>query len=199
MVSFVGFMKDVSSSNFGLVIAHLVPGAVALAGFRPFSATVQSWFATEPLDAPTVGGFMYVTLASIAAGVTLNTVRWAVLDTIHSWTGLPQPAWNFSRLRDNVAAYTVLNEIHYKYYQFHGNLLVALLVVYVARRIHLGALTAPLGWLDLGFLLLSVILFVGSRDTLRKYYARVSQFLGTGKPVHRTRPAARGRRTRPAS
>jgi hypothetical protein len=128
---------------------------------------------------PTVGGFMYITLASVAVGVTVSTVRWAVIDSIHRWTGLPQPRWDFSRLQDKVTAYNVLNEIHYKYYMFHSNLLTALLFVYVARRIHSGFVAAPIGWLDLGVAFLLVILFVGSRDNLRKYYERVAQLLGT--------------------
>ena len=174
-------MKEVSSSNFGLLIAFLLPGFVVLWGASYFSETIALWLSGSGAT-PTVGGFMYVTLASVAAGVTVSTVRWAVIDTIHRWTGLPQPHWDFSRLQDNVAAYNVLNEIHYKFYQFHGNLLIALFFVYVARRVHFGFLAEPLGWVDLGCLLLSVILFVGSRDTLRKYYVRVSQLLGSGRP-----------------
>ena len=174
-------MKEVSSSNFGLLIAFLLPGFVVLWGASYFSGTIALWLSGSG-ETPTVGGFMYVTLASVAAGVTVSTVRWAVIDTIHHWTGLPQPHWDFSRLQDNVAAYNVLNEIHYKFYQFHGNLLIALFFVYVARRVHLGFFVEPLGWVDLGCLLLSVILFVGSRDTLRKYYVRVSQLLGSGRP-----------------
>ena len=64
---------------------------------------------------------MFVTLASVAAGVTVSTVRWLVIDTIHHWTGLPQPAWDFSRFQDRVGAYNVLNDIHYKFYQSHAN------------------------------------------------------------------------------
>src|SRR5437763_832294 len=122
VVSCVRFMKEVTSSNFGLLIAFLLPGFTSLWGASYFSETVGHWL-SDAGTTPTVGGFMYVTLASVAAGVTVSTVRWAVLDTIHRWTGLPQPAWDFSRLQDNVVAYNVLNEIHYKYYQFHGNLL----------------------------------------------------------------------------
>ena len=122
---------------------------------------------------------MYITLASVAAGVTVSTVRWAVIDTIHRWTGLAQPTWDFSRLQDKVTAYNVLNEIHYRYYLFHSNVLVALIFVYLARRIHLGVVAEPFGWFDLGFVLLLTILFVGSRDNLRKYYERVAQLLGT--------------------
>lgn len=171
-------MNEVSSHNFGHLIAFLLPGFTALWGISYFSETVRRWLTESGTTTPTVGGFLYITLASVAAGVTVSTVRWAVLDTIHRWTGLPPPRWDFSRFQDKVAAYIVLNEIHYKYYQFHGNVLVALLFLYIARRIHAGFLTAPFGWLDLGFAALSVILFVGSRDTLVKYYGRVSQLLG---------------------
>ena len=172
-------MTEVSATNFGLLIAYLVPGFTALWGTSYFSETVRHWLSGSGATTPTVGGFMYITLASIAAGVTVSTVRWAIIDTIHRLTGLPQPNWNFSRLQDNVTAYNVLNEIHYKYYLFHSNLFVALLFVYTARRIHFGFFAEPVGWFDLSFLLLSVILFVGSRDNLRKYYERVAQLLGT--------------------
>jgi hypothetical protein len=115
----------------------------------------------------------------VAAGVTVSTVRWLVIDKIHHWTGIRQPPWNFSRLGRNVDAYNVLNDIHYKFYLFHANGLISLLFVYVARRAHQGLFTVPFGWLDLGFALLAVVFFVGSRDMLHKYHTRVSQLLGT--------------------
>ncbi len=177
-------MKEVSSSNFGLLIGFLLPGFAVLWGVSYFSETVAHWLAGSGTT-PTVGGFMYVTLASVGAGVTVSTVRWLVIDTIHRWTGIRQPRWNFARLQDNVGAYNVLNDIHYKFYLFHANGLIALMFVYVARRLHHGIFTAPIGWLDLGFMVLSLVLFVGSRDMLRKYFARVSQLLGDGSSEHR--------------
>ena len=179
-------MKEISSGNFGLLIAFVLPGFVILWGASYFSETISIWLSTSNDSAPTVGGFMYVTLASVAAGMTASTVRWVIIDTLHSWTGLPQPQWDFSRLQENVAAYNVLNEIHYKHYQFHANSEVALIFVYVSRRIHLGFFTTGVGWFDVGFMVLSVILFVGSRDTLRKYYSRVSDLLGpdVAAPAH---------------
>jgi hypothetical protein len=181
VLSSLHFVNDVSPSNFGLLIGFLLPGFMVLWGVSYSSATVRLWL-TGPDATPSVGGFMFVTLASVAAGVTVSTVRWAVLDTIHRWTGLTQPEWDFSRLHDRVAAYNVLNDIHYKFYLFHGNALLALIFVYTSRRIHAGFVTPPVGLLDLGFVALSVILFVGSRDCLRKYYQRVGQLLG-GRPI----------------
>lgn len=171
-------MKEVSPGNFGLLIGFVLPGFIVLWGLSYFSATVRLWL-TGAGTTPTVGGFMFGTLASVAAGVTVSTVRWLVIDTIHHWTGIRQPPWNFARLQDNVGAYNVLNDIHYKFYLFHANGLIALLFVYVSRRLQHGIFTAPFGWIDLGFVALSLVLFVGSRDMLRKYYLRVSQLLGT--------------------
>lgn len=171
-------MKEISFSNFGLLIAFLLPGFTALWGMSYSSETIRQWLSATDATTPTVGGFMYATLASIAAGVTVSTVRWAIIDTIHGWTGLPQPHWDFAHLQDNVEAYNVLNEVHYNFYQFHGNMLVALVFAYLARRIHSGFFVTPIGWTDLGILALSAILFAGSRDTLRKYYSRVSRLLG---------------------
>jgi hypothetical protein len=171
-------MKDVSPGNFGVLIGFVLPGFVVLWGVSYFSATIRLWLSGAGTT-PTIGGFMFGSLASVAAGVTVSTVRWLVIDRVHHWTGIRQPPWNFSRLGQNVDAYNVLNDIHFKFYLFHANGLIALLFVYVARRTHQGLFTAPVGWVDLGFALLSVVLFVGSRDMLRKYYTRVSQLLGT--------------------
>lgn len=175
-------MKEVSSSNFGLLIAFILPGFTALWGASYISPTLRSWLNGADATGPTVGGFLYVTLASVAAGLTVSTVRWAIIDRIHHWTGLRQPKWDFSRLQENIAAYKVLHEIHYKFYQFNSNALVSLVFLYIARRIHLGLWTAALGWFDVGVLLLVVIFYVGSRDTLRNFYGRANDLLGS-EPV----------------
>ena len=84
-------MKEVSTSNFGLLIAFVLPGFTALWGAAYISPVLRSWLVGSGMTGPTVGGFLYVTLASVAAGLTVSTVRWAVIDTIHHWTGLTQP------------------------------------------------------------------------------------------------------------
>ena len=76
-------MRELNSGNFGLVIAYLLPGFVALLGVSFFSEPVQTWFSVSPVALPTVGGFLYVTLGSLSAGVIVSTVRWATVDTIH--------------------------------------------------------------------------------------------------------------------
>ena len=65
-------MTEWTDKNFGLVIAYLLPGFVALWGVGCFSPTVASWISASPQGAPTVAGVCYVTLASLAAGLIAN-------------------------------------------------------------------------------------------------------------------------------
>jgi hypothetical protein len=123
----------VTNANFGPLIAYLVPGATVLLGFSQFSPTLRGWFGAGSLESPTIGGFLYLTTASIAVGMTVSALRWALVDTIHSCTGLPLPKLDFSRLGQNVDAYALLIEIHYRhylFYLFYANMFVATGIAY---------------------------------------------------------------------
>lgn len=169
--------KGASINDFGLLIAYVLPGFVALWGAAFFFPPLRGWVEGSPASAPSVGGFLFVTLASIAAGLTVSTVRWMAVDSLHHRTGIPPPPWDFSHLSESVAAFDVLIEIHYRYYQFYSNTLVALMVAFIARRFSISPWWLPLGWPDWGILVLGLIFFLASRDTLRKYYSRTGQLL----------------------
>ncbi|MDP1798581.1 MAG: hypothetical protein Q8K78_13900 [Planctomycetaceae bacterium] len=171
-------MQPVSNDTFGPLVAYLIPGATALVGFEPYSPVLQSWLASAPPEAPTIGGFLYLTVASLAAGMTMNAVRWAVLDTIHAWTGLRMPAFDFARLAGREQALALLIDIHYKHYQLHGSMLIATAVAYVGSR-SAERITGGLGLFDLLVAILEVVFFLMSRDTLERYQRRVAQLLGT--------------------
>lgn len=171
-------MQTISNDTFGPLVAYLIPGATALIGFEPYSPLLRSWLASAPPDAPTIGGFLYLTLASLAAGMTMNAVRWAVLDPIHAVTGLSMPAFNFARLAGREQAFALLIDIHYKHYQFHGSMLIATAVAYVGWRSAEG-FASGVGMFDLLVALLEVVFFLMSRDTLGRYQRRAAQLLGT--------------------
>jgi hypothetical protein len=178
-------MQSVTNANFGPLIAYLVPGATVLLGFSQFSPPLRGWFGAGSLESPTIGGFLYLTTASIAVGMTVSALRWALVDTIHSCTRLPLPKLDFSRLGQNVDAYALLIEIHYRHYLFYANMFVATGIAYVCYRTNLGGFW-PLGWLDLAFPVLETIFLLTSRDTLQKYYTRGQQLLASdpGAPMH---------------
>jgi hypothetical protein len=169
-------VQTVSNATFGPLIAYLVPGATALLGASQFSPGLRSWFATTPTDMPTIGGFLYLTIASLAVGMTVSAVRWATVDQFHARTGLPIPQLNFSKLGRNVEAFSLLIRIHYEHYQFYANMFVATAVAYACYRVKVGG-PLPVGWPDLGFVAMEAIFLATSRDTWKRYYARSQQLL----------------------
>jgi len=173
-------MQESSITNFGLLIAFLLPGFVALWGVSYGSEIVRSWFGASANDAPTVGGFLYVTLASIIAGMAVTIVRWLVIDTVHHYSGIARPNWDFSRLEERVAAFDMLNELYYRHYQCYANLAVAIVFADLARHFAQATLADRL---DGAAAALVTLFFVGSRDSLRKYYRRSEQLLA---PVRST-------------
>jgi hypothetical protein len=170
-------MTEVNVKNFGVLIAFLLPGLVTLLGIAPYSATVRSWFGTSATTAPTVGGFLYVTLAAIGLGMTTSVIRWLVLDWLHHHTGIRPPEWDFSGLQANLDGFMALVENHYRYYQFYGNMVVAQGIIAIGYALsptlpsEKSRLVLPI------FLALMGLFYVASRDTLAKYYDRASTLL----------------------
>ena len=163
-------MEPVTRQNFGFVIAYLLPGLTALWGVGEYSPVVRFWLGRVPDETPTIGGFLFASLAAIAAGMIVSTLRWALIDTLHHLTGIGRPKWDFSLLQNNLGAFDLIVEHQYRYYQFHGNGFVAVVFLFGMRRAIDGL--APVESLDIALLIVACILFAGSRDTLRKYYVR---------------------------
>ena len=70
-------MKDISNSNFGLLIAYALPGFVViwgLSGIWPMVAGCMS--DVEPCaNIPSLVGFLNSTIAAVAAGMTVSAIR----------------------------------------------------------------------------------------------------------------------------
>ncbi len=190
-----------STQQFGLLIAYVLPGFVALWGLSYQSPLLRQWL-TSPqasVDFPTIGGFLYVALASIALGMTLSAVRWLVIDRINEHTGMARPRWDDTRLQQNLGAYNLLRDIHYRYYQFHANGLLALLVVLAAHPRPRKLDTAediwgllPVDVLDAVLLVLIVVFFMTARDNLAKYHHRVTILLDHLPEPERSPPMSNG-------
>ncbi|RIK67114.1 MAG: hypothetical protein DCC65_07800 [Planctomycetota bacterium] len=159
------------------MIAYLLPGFIGLVGISTVSPAISAWLATSSDGQPTVGGFLYVTIASLALGMFASGLRWLVIDTVHHKSGIRAPNWDFAQLQSNLAAYDLLVEFHYRHYQFYANSFVVIALNYFVRLAGGCQICGGPGWVDAGFLFVEVVLFATSRDTLRKYYARVSHIL----------------------
>jgi hypothetical protein len=170
-------MEEHLEQNFGLIIAYLLPGFVGVAGLGEVSGHVATWLSLNPTTDPTVAGFLFVGLASLALGLLLSGVRWVVVDSSHHWTGIRPPNLDFRNLQDNLLAYNLAVEHNYRYYQFYANMLVAIALLCICHGI--ATRSWPLTWAGtVGILCLESILWYASRDCLRRYYTRVSQILG---------------------
>ena len=159
--------------DFGLLISLLLPGFIVLLGLAHHSTTIQTWIGTAVPDAPSLGGFLYLTIAAIFAGLVVSTIRWLLVDTIHWLTGLKQPNWNFAKLSDRQEGFAMLIDVHYRYYQFYANSMVALVFFGISRWL----VTGISGWELAAGVAIEALFFAGSRDTLRKYYRRVDALL----------------------
>ena len=73
-------MSAITEKSFGILIAFLAPGFLALWGLRCFVPEVGEWFAVSSANPATVGGFLFVTVAAIAAGLLAQSVRHLTLD-----------------------------------------------------------------------------------------------------------------------
>lgn len=170
-------MGIVAGRNFGLLIAYVIPGFVALLGLSEISPALSQWLTGAGSNGPSAGGVVYLLLASLGAGLTASTFRWALIDTLHEHTGLRRPKWDDSVLWRRRQAYELLIEIHYNYYKFYANTAVALVV-------SAGALTYARGFSFFLWLLVAVtatVFVFASRNALQHYYRRASILLAERK------------------
>ena len=177
-----GYIPDVgqiSARNFGLFIAYLLPGFVAIWGLSMLSAPVRLWLVGVAGEGPNAAGVVYALLASMAAGMTASAMRWALVDSVHHRTGILPPAWDDSKLQERLEAFESLVGNHYRYSQFYGNTLCAGLFAYVAWRVSPASDGIAWGLPELALLSLAALFVGGSRDALRRYYSRTASLLGS--------------------
>jgi hypothetical protein len=174
-------VRDISGRNFGLLIAYLLPGFMMVLAVATVSPPVRRWLAAvsaQPAGA-TVGGFLYLTLACVAAGMATATVRWAVIDKLHQRTGITRPDWDESGLQEKLDAFDRVVSDHWRYHEHLGGMLVALICLAAARWLSPSSRPDGIELLDAGIACFCVLYWMGSRDTLRRYYRRANAIMGS--------------------
>ena len=171
-------MKDVTEKNFGVIIAFLLPGFLFLWGLSYSFDEVATWLVkSSTSDAPTIGGFLYATLASLSLGLLISAVRWLLVDHLLHCTGIGGQSMDFSNLKDKdrFAAFQGVVENHYRYYQYYSNTLIAILAAFILYLVFGKAKPSVTIWIVT--ISIVVALFFGSRDALNKYYTRANEIL----------------------
>ena len=112
-------------------------------------------------------------MIAVFFGLLASTIRWLVIDAIHHRTGITKPSWDLHKLGDRTDGFESLVEYHYRFYQFHANSIIAIVFHFAfhLREMKLGLFDA------VSVVLVLIVLFVGSRDCLNKYYRRVEALL----------------------
>ena len=169
--------QDPTVTNFGIFIAYVLPGFTAIQGWPFVSRSGADQLFTLAGHESSLVGFLNGTMEAMIAGLTISAVRWLVLDSLHHRTGIRPPQWDFELLDKSVAGFEFLIQIHYRYFKFYGNMVIALAWGYATTGI-------TLGWRGITYWLLGALFFLGSRDALRKYYARAGQLLRSPRPSH---------------
>jgi hypothetical protein len=175
-------MKDLNEDSFGLLIAFLLPGFILLWGLSFTSPVVANWLTTTSAEhASTVGGFLYSTLASLALGLLISAARWLLIDHVLERLGIHGKGLKYEKLKDKdvLATYQAIVANHYRYYQYYSNSLVAIagaFVAYVFEKHQEKDPTIP-WYVYTGFVLLVVVLFLASCDSLKKMYEKMKAIL----------------------
>ena len=139
---------------------------------------VATWLAKcRASEAPTVGGFLYATLASFSLGLLISAVRWLLVDHLLYYTGVGRKSLDFSNLKDKdrFAAFQGVVENHYRYYQYYSNTLIAILATFILYLVFGKVKPSVAIWIVA--ILIMLALFFGSRDALNKYYTRANEIL----------------------
>jgi hypothetical protein len=171
-------VTDTSPKQFGLIIAYLLPGFIALAGFARLFPLIQRWLLPASISESGIGSPIFAIMAAMTTGLIVSCFRWLLLDQVHHLTGVQRPQWDDTRLDSVLRGFDYLVQNHFRYYEFCGNTLIALLWAYGVNRA-IGALSSLGPGTDLGMIVLCLVLFTASRDALAKYYIRTSRILGS--------------------
>lgn len=180
-------MNQPTRQGFGIVMAFTLPGFVVLASVEQYFPGLADLIWGDHDDG--LAGFLYATLFSSGTGLFVSAVRWLTIDCIHHCTGIPPRPINFALVAERVDAFRMFVEDNYRFYQFYANTFVAICGMLVSQRLLVGW-NHGIDSRECILLATLPILFVGSRDSLRRYYCRISQILSRPTEVMIHLPAS---------
>jgi hypothetical protein len=129
---------DKLAQGFGLIIAYICPGFLALIGLQDRFPSVKAWLGTAAAANTQAGSFLFAVMGALAVSMLLWSIgSFLIEDVLTSWLKwlkLPERS-SFSedaRKQPGIeSAYRDLRDQHYRYYQFHASMLVVVPLVYL--------------------------------------------------------------------
>lgn len=132
-------MKPVSI-DFGIVIAFIAPGFVALLAVSYYIPAAGQLVAAAANEHQDVGVFLIVLLSSLSIGLVISGVRLIVIDSLilhvrPKCLRVQNYHVNYKAVdRDTLSKILTLRDNFYRFYQFYANSVVALLFWLAAQQ-----------------------------------------------------------------
>ncbi|MFI5284364.1 MAG: hypothetical protein ACHQ0J_14710 [Candidatus Dormibacterales bacterium] len=118
--------------DFGVVIAFIAPGFVAFKALSSVSSMAADWLNTAAHQEQSLGVFLFVGLGSLSLGLAVSGVRGLVVDSVFfRLLGARQPPVNWKEVK-NTTNLIMVRDAYYRYFQFYGNVAVAMALLLVA-------------------------------------------------------------------
>lgn len=169
---------DNLDKNFGLIISLLLPGFLLFAGLSFSYPNLVDLLNSSSDKSPTIGGFFYSTVISLALGLLTSAVRWLFIDWLLWLVKIRRPNLNFAGLKDESTfkAFMAIVDNHYRYYQYYSNTLISLSTSLIIYRFESGSFPSAL--ISTTTVLVSIALLIASGDSLNKYHNSAKDILG---------------------
>ena len=171
-------MKSLAPLDFATSIAYLLPGFLAIFGLRYVSPQVRAMFSASFSEGGGFGLEVAILLFSLTAGIVVGAVRALLLDKVHALTGVRRPDLDYSKLKDKETrnAFKEVISNRYRFAQFYGNTLVALMFFGALRVASYDS--PPLSrWVSVLLAGALLVLFVQHRRSLAETYTDLKKVL----------------------
>jgi hypothetical protein len=182
-------IKDVTSTSFGLVIAYLLPGVVALFSLSFWYSSARDAFHTFLTSKSNLGLFLFLLLGALTLGLVISTVRWLVYERLLSPLCGRRPTddeWRRMSEENRFVAFRAAVDETLRYHQCFGGLTIAAPALFFGWLNSLDAHGAQRAVLIVAFGALEGILAVSSVAAFRRYLKFVRAILGsTSSPATR--------------
>jgi hypothetical protein len=166
--------------DFGILIAFILPGSVAVYGLQYVSPRISALWRALESGQLVIGPLILLAVATLAAGLIVSALRVVVLEPIFHFTGVRPEKLNYQKLTesDHLELFKQMIKNVYRYEQFYGNMLLALLFCTFLRYLVGGApiwrTTADL-MIFLAIVGSLITLFLAGRKSLTDVYRYMSE------------------------
>lgn len=176
-------MKELSSTSFGYLIGFLLPGLLGLYATSYWLPQVGVLFQPVYSANAAVGPSVILLLIAVGMGLCVSAVRHFLLvkffyEKILKKPGIPKDMYRNAD-SNKLAWHKTLAEEHYRYHQFCGGCMVAIIVMFAGWLCH-GHLKADaqLVRMSIGFFVVEVLLERSAADTHDQYVGKYKALVG---------------------